>query len=330
MKLSTAIFALTLVASTTIAAPAGGMQRRRFGQQNPPVQGEIGGLAALKNGQAGTLSGQVPSTLLGAADPCLKLRLADTIVQEAGGDAAALAAAQRLVNAEQNFNPFNGGKPTFCADASLPATPALRGILPLISEEDNLNNAAATNVITKKSLADALAGTVKDVTGKSIAQQLIDAGFNDFKNAGGAATPPPPATGTTAPPPPPAPTTPTAGGIPKCDPVPAPAPAPTAAPAPAPTGVPAPAAGVIFQPAGLDGLTFDPLVRSSDPARPFQVAQDTFVQAGAACGRVGDRLNNKCANNLNASGRGSEIGAICTPAKTTATQGCLTAAGASA
>ncbi|KAI9094562.1 hypothetical protein DFS34DRAFT_233441 [Phlyctochytrium arcticum] len=492
MKLTAAIFVLGLVASST-AAPSRSLHRRRFGQQNPPVEREISGLAAVnakQPGLAGTLSGQVPSALLGDTDPCSKLRLADTIVKAAPTDANTLAAAQRLVNAEQNFNPFNGGKPTFCTDASLPTTPALRGILPLISEEDNLRNAAATNVLTKKSLTDALAGNVKDVTGKSVALQLVELGFTDFKNApavgslvapaiapaptgsgdilvvGGtigpapstvavaapttaaaptsAATEPPLAapkkkcaakklsapTGTavpapiptataepapmptataapmpmpnppmsepaaaptatampvppvrtvietqtevvttttpctvtlsvtvtvqpTADPATPAPTVaPTMAPVPTPVPAPAPAPAPTTvapapapttvAPAPAPTTVPTtrttttaapaptaapPASNVIFQPAPLDGLTFDPLIRSNDPNRPFQVAGDTFVGAGAACLRVGDRLQNKCADNLNATGRGTQINAICTPAKTNATRDCIVVSG---
>lgn len=104
----------------------------------------------------------------------------------------------KLVNAEQNFNPNGGGKPKFCGNPALPKTAALRGILPKISEEDNLNGAAAFNVVSDKSLADALAGVVKNVDGKSVADQIVEAGFSDFTGApaapaGGAGVPAPPA-----------------------------------------------------------------------------------------------------------------------------------------
>ncbi|TPX63754.1 hypothetical protein SpCBS45565_g06376 [Spizellomyces sp. 'palustris'] len=177
------VTALVLSLVGTSVADTERLSRRRFGQQNPPVEGKIGQLQALKNGLAGTLSGQVPSTLLGAADPCAKLQLADTIVQAAPGDAATLAAARELVNAEQNFNPANNGKPKFCGNANLPATKELRGILPKISEADNLQGAAAFNQISSKSLADALAGNVKNVDGKSVADQIVEAGFTDFAGA---------------------------------------------------------------------------------------------------------------------------------------------------
>ncbi|KNC97106.1 uncharacterized protein SPPG_07501 [Spizellomyces punctatus DAOM BR117] len=180
MKFIVTALVLSLV-GTSVADTR--LNRRRFGQQNPPVEGKIGQLQALKNGLAGTLSGQVPSTLLGAADPCAKLQLADTIVQAAPGDAATLAAARELVNAEQNFNPANNGKPKFCGNPNLPATKELRGILPKISEVDNLQGAAAFNQISSKSLADALAGNVKNVDGKSVADQIVEAGFTDFAGA---------------------------------------------------------------------------------------------------------------------------------------------------
>ncbi|KAI8905804.1 hypothetical protein EDD86DRAFT_193470, partial [Gorgonomyces haynaldii] len=150
----------------------------RFGQQNPPAEGKVS--AAVGGG----LGGQVPSTLLGGADPCAKLQLADKIVAAKPGDQAALDAAKALVNTEANFNPFvAGAAPKFCADAALPATKELRGILAQVSDQDLKTpfgangglTAAQINAIATKSLQTPLAAD-----GKSVAQLYKEQGFNDF------------------------------------------------------------------------------------------------------------------------------------------------------
>ncbi|KAI8916266.1 hypothetical protein EDD86DRAFT_244198 [Gorgonomyces haynaldii] len=168
----------------------------RFGQQNPPVQGQV--QQAVGGGEGGTLSGSVPGTLLGGADPCAKLQLADKIVATKPGDKAVLDAAKALVHTESNFNPFGAGAaPKFCADAALPATKELRGILALVSDQDLQTpfgakgglTAAQINAIATKSVQTPLAAD-----GKSVAQLYKEQGFNDFVGAGniqgGAAAPP--------------------------------------------------------------------------------------------------------------------------------------------
>ncbi|KAJ3181051.1 hypothetical protein HDU85_003756 [Gaertneriomyces sp. JEL0708] len=484
-------FLAACAAGSAIASPLPNLYPRRFGQQNPPVQGEIGGLPFAQPGLGGTLGGRVPSTLLGAADPCDKLRLADEVITS--GDAANpafLAAAAKLVHAEQNFNPLNGaGRPKFCADPALPATAALRGVLPFISPEDNLQGADAYNAKAVASLQSVLGGTTIPADGKSIEQLVVEAGFTDFAgapgnggNTGGQAPPPAPAP-TEAPPAPPAPAPPApappaSGNLGSCqasaaqlrvalgadpegeraqevrfvpggfqtDPIfggqasalnpaivanficdrlgdqcqaaadtvtacragqaaivaanlrggknldaatlqslgkladdfnaaigiqtnfatelpgggnggntggqvtalPVPTPTtpsnietvivtvttiatvtvdPAARPTSDPTPPPAAPAGgnVLFQPDSVEGLTFDPLLRSTNPQRQFQVAQDTFVGVGAACGRVGDRLFNKCANKLNGEGRGNELN-LCATARDAAKAACPQAA----
>ncbi|KAI5803543.1 hypothetical protein DFH27DRAFT_556165 [Peziza echinospora] len=97
----------------------------RFGQENL-AQGAI---QALGGGQAATLAGQSISTLLAGTNACDKLRLADQVALLDG--AGAIDAAKKLVQAEKNFNPFAVDRPNVCDDANLPATAALRGILPV-------------------------------------------------------------------------------------------------------------------------------------------------------------------------------------------------------
>ncbi|KAJ3303307.1 hypothetical protein HDV03_004045 [Kappamyces sp. JEL0829] len=164
----------------------------RFGQQNPPVQGKVAGLQGLSQ-NAGTLSGQIPSTLLGGADPCAKLTLADTIAKAGGLDAA-----KDLVNTESNFNPFTQTGPKFCQDPALPATPELRGILAQVSDSDlkvpfgangglnseAINKIAATSRITP----------IANNAGKSVAQLYADAGFKDQVGFTGAVSNAPAAT----------------------------------------------------------------------------------------------------------------------------------------
>ncbi|KAI1372414.1 hypothetical protein F4677DRAFT_268292 [Hypoxylon crocopeplum] len=145
----------------------------RFGQEQVPV-GDISALSNFgKPGEAATLAGSVPGVLLAAADPCDKLTLADQIVSTLGNDPEVIAAAQNLVAAEQNFNPFAVSIPNICGDASLPATEELRGIVPLVdpavtgSDTENANSASSLQ-------------TPFDAAGLSVADVMVAQGFSNF------------------------------------------------------------------------------------------------------------------------------------------------------
>ncbi|KAI0108917.1 hypothetical protein GGR51DRAFT_113821 [Nemania sp. FL0031] len=152
----------------------------RFAQEQIPVSF----ITALRNfgqpGQADTLAGAVPGVLLAAADPCAKLTLADQIVSTLGTDAAVISGAQKLVAAEQNFNPFAVSIPNICGDGFLPATAELRGIVPLVdpavtgSDLENSNSAAS---LQSPFAADGL----------SVADVMVAQGFSNFTVNGAAA-----------------------------------------------------------------------------------------------------------------------------------------------
>ncbi|KAI1765054.1 hypothetical protein GGR53DRAFT_491411 [Hypoxylon sp. FL1150] len=152
----------------------------RFGQEQIPVAA----ITALSNfgspGEAATLGGAVPGVLLAAADPCAKLSLADKIVSTLGTDASVISAAQNLVAAEQNFNPFAVSVPNICGNATLPATEELRGIVPLVdpavtgSDTENANSASSLK-------------SPFDATGLSVADVMIAQGFSNFTVNGAAA-----------------------------------------------------------------------------------------------------------------------------------------------
>ncbi|KAI0457372.1 hypothetical protein F5B21DRAFT_92859 [Xylaria acuta] len=152
----------------------------RFAQEQIPVAD----ISALSNfgqpGEAPTLAGAVPGVLLAAADPCEKLSLADQIVSTLGNDPEVIAAAQKLVAAEQNFNPFAVSVPNICGDASLPTTAELRGIIPLVdpdvvgSDVENANSASSLQ-------------SPFDATGLSVADVMIAQGFSNFTVDGAAA-----------------------------------------------------------------------------------------------------------------------------------------------
>ncbi|EMD90588.1 hypothetical protein COCC4DRAFT_126439 [Bipolaris maydis ATCC 48331] len=115
----------------------------RFGQEQIPIAA-ISEVKGGASGEAATLAGAAISDLLGGANSCAKLVRADQIFTELGGGADALAAAIGMVKAEKNTNPFaNGNAQNVCGDASLPATPELRGITPLIDPAVDVNGAAA-------------------------------------------------------------------------------------------------------------------------------------------------------------------------------------------
>ncbi|KAM7203536.1 hypothetical protein V8F33_002156 [Rhypophila sp. PSN 637] len=107
----------------------------RFGREGL-VQASVQALSDFgAPGAAGTLAGQTPSVLLAGASACAKLELADEIVAQLGDDPQVIAAAAELVAAEKNFNPSAVSIPSICSDASLPATEALRGIVPLVDPD---------------------------------------------------------------------------------------------------------------------------------------------------------------------------------------------------
>lgn len=151
----------------------------RFGQEQVPVAA-IQALGDFGNpGDAGTLSGQVPGVLLAAASPCDKLSLADEIVDTLGNDPAVIEAAAGLVAAEQNFNPFAVDIPSLCADATLPATEELRGIIPLV--DPDVDGADAQNANSAQSLTQPF-----DAAGLSVAEVTAAQGFSAFTAVDGA------------------------------------------------------------------------------------------------------------------------------------------------
>jgi len=145
----------------------------RFGQEGL-IQNLVQGLGAFGNpGQAGTLAGQTPGVLLAGANSCAKLQLADQIVAQLGDDQAVLDAAIALVAAEKNTNPFANIIPNICNDASLPATAALRGIVPLVDPDvtgSDVENANSASSITNPFQADGL----------SVADIVLANGFSNF------------------------------------------------------------------------------------------------------------------------------------------------------
>ncbi|KAF4809164.1 hypothetical protein CGCTS75_v014789 [Colletotrichum tropicale] len=151
----------------------------RFGQEQTPVSA-VSSLQNVGNpGEAATLAGGIPGVLLAAANPCDKLTLADKIVTQLGDSAEVLDAAKGLVAAEQNFNPFVVSVPNICGDASLPATEALRGIVPLVDP-------AVTGSDTENANSDASKATPFDATGLSVADVMKAQGFSNFTTAGAA------------------------------------------------------------------------------------------------------------------------------------------------
>jgi hypothetical protein len=156
----------------------------RFGQEQLPISA-ISAVQGGDSGAASTIAGAAISDLLGGANACAKLTTADKIVADLGGGADAIAAAIGMVTAEKNTNPFaNGNVQNVCGDASLPATPELRGITPLIDPDVDVDGAAAA-------LSQQSAGAPLDAAGKSVFDLMSEAGLGDLvvsqAAAGGAA-----------------------------------------------------------------------------------------------------------------------------------------------
>lgn len=179
MLLDSTLFVIMYTKATLISALLA-VAEARFGQEQIPVAG----VQALSNfgnpGEAATLAGSVPGVLLAAANPCDKLTLADKIVSSLGTDASVIAAAQNLVAAEQNFNPFAVSVPNICGDATLPATTELRGIVPLVDP-------AVTGSDTENANSETSLKTAFDATGLSVADVMKAQGFSNFTIAGAAA-----------------------------------------------------------------------------------------------------------------------------------------------
>lgn len=184
MKLSIAI--VTALVATVSA---------RFDQQNPPIEATINSFGQTHNlpGQIGgpiaSLSGNIPSSLLAKADACDQLKLADQLIalgKSSLTDPTVLAAyvsnVREYAHAEMNFNPFlPGAAPKLCADATLPQSAELKGILPLVDPSRGGHggiSAAACNTLTAQLLNNPAAA--QNAQGMSVVQQMVKLGFLDF------------------------------------------------------------------------------------------------------------------------------------------------------
>ncbi|CAO2651837.1 Nn.00g001200.m01.CDS01 [Neocucurbitaria sp. VM-36] len=173
-----------MVSKSLVIAAVIAYVEARFGQEQVP----IAAISAVQGGDAGaaaTIAGAAISDLLGAANSCAKLTRADQVFTELGGGADALAAAIGLVTAEKNTNPFaNGNAQNVCGDPTLPVTPELRGITPLIDPDVDVDGAVAA--LSQSSAASPLAAD-----GLSVFDLLDQAGLGDLvvsqAAAGGAA-----------------------------------------------------------------------------------------------------------------------------------------------
>jgi hypothetical protein len=166
------------------------MSQARFGQEGL-IQGLVQALSDFGTpGAAGTLAGQTPGVLLAGASACAKvgspfslhpeemltipqLELADEIVAQLGNDPQVIAAAAALVAAEKNFNPSAQAIPTICDNAALPATEALRGIVPLV--DPAVAGADVQNANSAQSLQNAFVAN-----GLSVGEISIAQGFSNF------------------------------------------------------------------------------------------------------------------------------------------------------
>ncbi|KAJ4266218.1 hypothetical protein NW762_004199 [Fusarium torreyae] len=151
----------------------------RFGQEQEPVAAvqALGDAGFGDPGAAATIAGSIPGSLLAAASPCDKLTIADKMITDLGTDQQVLDAAIGLVAAETNFNPFAVNKPFVCADASLPVTAALRGIVPLVDPAVTGSDTENANSATSKT-------TPFDAQGLSQAEVMIAQGFSNFTAVG--------------------------------------------------------------------------------------------------------------------------------------------------
>ncbi|KAJ3178842.1 hypothetical protein HDU85_005035 [Gaertneriomyces sp. JEL0708] len=232
MKLSSFTTAIAAaVALSATSASASPLAPRRFGEEQKVGLGakiSAASQGCTGNGDAALgFGGQEISTLLGAADPCGKLTLADAVVAKAKADCPPdaakklIEAAMDLVHAEKNFNPFAGNEDSICLNPALPASPELRGIIQLVDPRTappNNNDAALAaaaaelNQKAAASLAAAkAAGTGPEFAG-SMADLIVANGFTAVKGANAGGTPGGNAGGNPPPPPPPPAAPPADGG----------------------------------------------------------------------------------------------------------------------
>ncbi|KAJ3098244.1 hypothetical protein HDU97_004166 [Phlyctochytrium planicorne] len=170
----------------------------RFGQEQAVQLGNKVRQAGCVEGNVNIvdkgIGGQEIRTLLAAADPCDKLRFADTVVEKAkAADAtgncknvkAAIDGAMDLVAAEKNFNPFNTKQDSICLTAGIPKSPELQGILQLV--DPSSPGAAAFNAKVQSTLSAAkAAGKGPGARDLSLAQLSAQNNFNNIQNFGGA------------------------------------------------------------------------------------------------------------------------------------------------
>jgi hypothetical protein len=198
------LFTLVKMQSKTLAVLAlAALAQARFGQEGL-IQPIIQGLSNFgPPGAAGTLAGRTTQVLLAGANACDKvsqntshqpsrpnrrdvrvlkvanphpppqLKLADEIVETLGNDPQVIAGAQALVAAEKNVNPFAQDQPTLCDDPGLPATPELRGIVPLV--DPAFEGADVQNANSAQSLQNPF-----NADGLSVAEVSRQQGFEVF------------------------------------------------------------------------------------------------------------------------------------------------------
>ena len=189
-----AISGFAIIAALVAAAATPSLAR--FQQQNPPVEKQIHGFGSQigldgnSSGALADLSGRIPSTLLGASDPCDQARLGDELidfameVQDREGRRELINLVKTYMSAEKNFDP-SVGSPSFCTDPALPRRRVIRGVLPLV--DPGRQQAKRTNTRTQARLQTCLGAPRtcdSRATDMSIAEQMIEMGYSDFKGSG--------------------------------------------------------------------------------------------------------------------------------------------------
>lgn len=120
---------------------------------------------------------------MAAADPCAIVELAD----QALAAGMPVSSAQDLLALEKNFRDDPGETlgASVCDDPALPASDELRGFLPLVDPQ--IPGAAEINTLTAKRNEDIKSGAVDGVQvsdGKSIADQMVELGFDQIRDIG--------------------------------------------------------------------------------------------------------------------------------------------------
>ncbi|KAJ3095554.1 hypothetical protein HDU97_006812 [Phlyctochytrium planicorne] len=132
-------------------------------------------------------------TLQAEADPCDKIRLADSILAAAAkacpkSDAfdQVVDAAMDLTTAEKDFAPFIDGFDSVCLDKALPANPILQGLLQFVDPQDE-DRATGIFIDKAQAVLDKAKAAKKGPGngGKSMAQLAADNGFTDIQGING-------------------------------------------------------------------------------------------------------------------------------------------------